>query len=195
MTWTPVTLEGRLVRLQPLNREHLRGLVEATEDGRMWERWYTSIPSPDGMAAAIEQRLTWQQDGFMLPFTTVRRSDGAVLGMTTFYDPNWAVPRVSVGHTWNRASAHGTGSNAESKLLLMTHAFEELGCQCVRYETSWANQQSRTAIEHLGARLDGVLRGDRRESNGALRDTVVYSVLAHEWPSVKAGLEARVARR
>ena len=195
MTWTPVTLRGRLVRLEPLTREHLDGLVEATEDGSMWDRWYTSVPSPDGMVDAIEQRLAWQEEGFMLPFTTVRQSDDAVLGMTSFYDPQWAVPRVSIGHTWNRASTHGTGTNAESKLLLMAHAFEELGCRCVRYETSWANQQSRTAIERLGARLDGVLRGDRLERNGVLRDTVVYSVLEHEWPSVRTGLEARVARR
>ena len=195
MTWTPVTLHGRLVRLEPLTREHLDGLVEATEDGRMWDRWYTSVPAPDGMAEAVEQRLTWQEEGFMLPFVAVRQSDDAVLGMTSFYDPQWAVPRVSIGHTWNRASTHGTGTNAESKLLLMTNAFEELGCRCVRYETSWANQQSRTAIERLGARLDGVLRGDRLERNGVLRDTVVYSVLEHEWPSVRTGLEARVARR
>ena len=195
MTWTPVTLRGQLVRLEPLSREHLDGLIEATEDGRMWERWYTSVADPDGMAAAVEKWLTWQDEGFMLPFVTVRQADGAVLGMTTFYDPQWDVPRVSVGHTWNRASTHRTGTNAESKLLLMTHAFEELGCRCVRYETSWANQQSRAAIERLGARLDGVLRADRLERNGVLRDTVVYSVLEHEWPSVKAGLEARVARR
>lgn len=195
MTWTPVTLRGRLVRLEPLSREHLDGLIEATEDGRMWERWYASVADPDGMAVAVEQRLTWQDEGFMLPFVTVRQADDAVLGMTTFYDPQWDVPRLSVGHTWNRASTHGTGTNVESKLLLMTHAFEELGCRCVRYETSWANQQSRTAIERLGARLDGVLRADRLERNGVLRDTVVYSVLEHEWPSVKAGLEARVARR
>ena len=195
MTWTPVPLRGRLVRLEPLSREHLDGLIEATEDGRMWERWYASVADPDGMAVAVEQRLTWQDEGFMLPFVTVRQADDAVLGMTTFYDPQWDVPRLSVGHTWNRASTHGTGTNVESKLLLMTHAFEELGCRCVRYETSWANQQSRTAIERLGARLDGVLRADRLERNGVLRDTVVYSVLEHEWPSVKAGLEARVARR
>lgn len=190
-----MTLRGRLVRLEPLSREHLDGLIEATEDGRMWERWYASVADPDGMAVAVEQRLTWQDEGFMLPFVTVRQADDAVLGMTTFYDPQWDVPRLSVGHTWNRASTHGTGTNVESKLLLMTHAFEELGCRCVRYETSWANQQSRTAIERLGARLDGVLRADRLERNGVLRDTVVYSVLEHEWPSVKAGLEARVARR
>ena len=194
MTWEPVTLSGRLVRLEPLSRDHLAGLIEATGDGSMWDRWYTSIPTPGSMEAEIDKRLTWLDEGFMLPFTTVRQSDGAVLGMTTFYDPNWAVPRVSVGHTWNRQSTHGTGTNAESKLLLMTHAFETLGCGCVRYETSWANQQSQRAIERLGARRDGVLRGDRREGNGALRDTVVYSILAHEWPSAKAGLEWRVSK-
>lgn len=189
------TLLGRLVRLEPLSRDHHDGLVEATQDGRMWDRWYTSAPTVDGVESMIEQRLEMQSQGNMLPFTAIRQSDDAVLGMTSFYDIRTEVPRVSIGYTWNRESAHGTGTNPESKLLLMTHAFETLGCAAVRYETSWANQQSRAAIERLGARLDGVLRADRLESNGALRDTVVYSVMAHEWPSVRAGLEHRLRHR
>ena len=195
MDLTTPTLIGRLVRLEPLSRGHHDGLVEATQDGRMWDRWYTSAPTIEGVEAAIEQRLDLQTQGNMLPFTAIRQSDDAVLGMTSFYDIRADVPRVSIGYTWNRESTHGTGTNPESKLLLMTHAFETLGCKAVRYETSWSNQQSRTAIERLGARLDGVLRADRLESNGALRDTVVYSVMAHEWLSVRAGLEHRLRRR
>lgn len=190
-----VTLTGSLVRLEPLSITHLDGLIEATNDGVMYDRWYTSIPRPEEMAANIEERLALQDSGFMLAFATIRIADGAVLGGTTFYDIRTDVPRVSIGYTWNRASAHGTGTNAESKLLMMTYAFETLGVQCVRYETSWMNTQSRTAIERLGARLDGVLRADRRERAGALRDTVVYSILKHEWPAVKAGLEHRLRDR
>lgn len=190
-----VTLTGSLVRLEPLSITHLDGLVEATDDGAMYDRWYTSIPRPQEMAANIEERLAMQDSGFMLAFATIRVADGAVLGGTTFYDIRTDVPRVSIGYTWNRASTHGAGTNAESKLLMMTHAFETLDVQCVRYETSWMNTQSRTAIERLGARLDGVLRADRRERTGALRDTVVYSILRHEWPAVKAGLEHRLRNR
>lgn len=195
MRLDPITLTGRLVRLEPLSPDHHDGLVEATQDGQMWDRWYTSAPTAEGVGPMIDLRLGLQRAGTMLPFVAVRQSDDAVLGMTSFYDIAGDVPRVSVGYTWNRQSAHGTGTNAESKLLLMTHAFETLGCAAVRYETSWSNQQSRAAIERLGARLDGVLRADRLESNGALRDTVVYSILAHEWPSVRAGLQHRLRHR
>lgn len=195
MELSPVTLIGRLVRLEPLSHDHHDGLVEATHDGQMWDRWYTSAPEPDRVGEMIDQRLVMQAAGTMLPFTAVRLSDNAVLGCTTFYDIQMSVPRLSIGYAWNRESCHGTGTNPESKLLLMTHAFETLGCAGVRYETSWSNHQSRAAIERLGARLDGVLRADRLERNGALRDTVVYSVLAHEWPSVKANLEHRLRRR
>lgn len=195
MDLSPVTLTGRLVRLEPLSPDHHDGLVEATQDGQMWDRWYTSAPAADGVAPMIEQRLAMRDAGTMVPFVAVRLQDNAVLGMTSFYDIRHDVPRLSIGYTWNRESAHGSGTNPESKLLLMTHAFDVLGCAAVRYETSWSNQQSRTAIERLGARLDGVLRADKVERNGALRDTVVYSVLAHEWPSVKANLEHRLRRR
>lgn len=194
MKLAPVTLQGRLVRLEPLTRDHRDGLVAATRDGRMWQRWYTSAPTPEGVAEHIDQRLAWQEAGIMVPFVAVRQDDGVVLGITTFYDIQREVPRVSIGYTWNRESAHGTGTNPESKLLLMSHAFDTLGVRAVRFETSWSNQQSRAAIERLGARLDGVLRADRLERNGALRDTVIYSILEHEWPSVKAGLQMRLLR-
>lgn len=189
-----ITLSGSLVRLEPLSHDHHDGLVEATNDGQMWTRWYTSVPRPEGIAQMIDERLRLKDEGAMIPFTTIRQSDDQVLGCTSFYDIQLAVPRVSIGYTWNRASTHGTGTNVESKLLLMTYAFETAQCAGVRYETSWSNQQSRAAIERLGAHLDGVLRADRLASNGALRDTVVYSILAHEWPSAKANLELRLAR-
>lgn len=189
-----ITLSGSLVRLEPLSHDHHDGLVEATNDGQMWTRWYASVPRPDAVGQMIDDRLRLKDEGSMVPFVAVRQSDGTVLGSTAFYDIRPEVPRVSIGYTWNRASTHGTGTNVESKLLLMTYAFETAGCAAVRYETSWSNQQSRAAIERLGAHLDGVLRADRLESNGALRDTVVYSILSHEWPSAKANLELRLAR-
>ena len=189
-----ITLSGSLVRLEPLSHNHHDGLVEATNDGQMWTRWYASVPRPDAVGQMIDDRLRLKDEGSMVPFAAVRTSDGVVLGSTAFYDIRPEVPRVSIGYTWNRVSAHGSGTNVESKLLLMTYAFETAGCAAVRYETSWSNQQSRAAIERLGAHLDGVLRADRLESNGALRDTVVYSILSHEWPSAKANLELRLAR-
>ena len=195
MPLTPVTLTGHLVRLEPLSPDHLEGLRDACDDGHVWDRWYTSVARPEDMAASIEQRLAQQERGEMLAFTAIRRSDDLVLGGTTFYDIAPDVPRLSIGYTWNRASAHGTGTNPESKLLLMTYAFETLGMECVRYETSWMNAQSRAAIERLGARLDGVLRADSRARTGSLRDTVVYSVLASEWPAVKDGLQHRLRHR
>ncbi|MDN5757668.1 MAG: GNAT family N-acetyltransferase [Tomitella sp.] len=196
-TWriAPVTLTGELVRLEPLAPEHHDGLIDAARDGELWELWYTSVPEPDGMRAEIDRRLQLAADGVMVPFTMIRRSDGAILGMTTYYALDPVVPRLEIGYTWNRGSAHGTGTNAESKLLLLSHAFDTLGCQCVGFRTQWQNHQSRAALERLGARQDGVLRAYGRHRNGALKDVVMFSVLAHEWPEVRAGLEHRLRRR
>lgn len=190
-----LTLTGSLVRLEPLSHDHHDGLVEATQDGQMWTRWYTSAPTPGGVREMIDERLAKRDSGTMVPFAAVRLSDSVVLGCTSFYDLRLDVPRVSIGYTWNRESTHGSGTNAESKLLLMAYAFETVAVECVRYETNWSNAQSRAAIERLGARMDGVLRADGLASNGALRDTVVYSLLKHEWPSAKANLQMRLARR
>ncbi|WP_163542615.1 GNAT family N-acetyltransferase [Occultella kanbiaonis] len=189
-----LTLTGHLVRLEPLSPAHHDGLVDAVQDGQMWDRWYTSIPRPEDMAGEIESRLERQARGEMLAFTALR-PDGTVLGMTTYYDWDPAVPRLEIGYTWNRASAHGSGTNAESKLLLLTHAFETLGCECVGLRTQWANHQSRAAIERLGAKQDGVLRANRRFRNGALLDAVLFSILRSEWPAVRANLEHRLRNR
>ncbi|WP_184281198.1 GNAT family N-acetyltransferase [Microbacterium ginsengiterrae] len=190
----PILLTGRLVELRPLDRAHLDGLVEAVSEGDLWQTaWYTSVPAPDGVADEIERRLALQEKGEMVPFTAVDHA-GRILGMTSFYDLDDTVPRLHIGYTWNRPSAHGTGTNAESKLLLMTHAFETLGVFRVGLTTQWVNLQSRAAIERLGAKQDGVMRAMSRYRNGALRDSVEYSVIEPEWPAVKATLQARLAR-
>jgi N-acetyltransferase len=180
--------------------DHHDGLVAAARDGELWRLWYTSVPSPEGMAADIERRLALQDQGSMLPFTTrltgpATGGPGRVIGMTTYMNIDAGTPRVEIGSTWNAASVHGTGTNPESKLLLLRHAFETLGCPAVEFRTHWLNHQSREAIARLGAKQDGVLRSHTRTGDGLLRDTVVFSILEHEWPMVRAGLEYRLARR
>lgn len=191
----PVTLTGRLVELQPLDRSHRDRLIEAVQENDLWQTaWYTSVPAPDGVAAEIDRRLALAEKGEMVPFTAFDAS-GRVIGMTTYYDLVPDVPRLHIGYTWNRPTAHGTGTNAESKLLLLTHAFETLGVFRVGLTTQWVNFQSRAAIERLGAKQDGVMRGISRYRNGALRDSVEFSIIEPEWPAVKANIEARLAKR
>lgn len=190
-----VPLTGNLVELRPLERAHHDGLVDAVQERDLWQTaWYTSVPTPDGVAEEIERRLGLADKGEMVPFTAFD-PDGRILGMTTYYDLVAEVPRLHIGYTWNRPSAHGTGTNAESKLLLLRHAFETLGVFRVGFTTQWVNFQSRAAIERLGAKQDGVMRAVSRYRNGALRDSVEYSIIEPEWPAVKANLEARVASR
>jgi RimJ/RimL family protein N-acetyltransferase len=190
----PVTLAGGVVTLEPLRREHTGELAAAVSDGRLWELWYTSVPTPAGMAADVEARLARQAAGEMLPFVVRRNADGAVVGATTYCHADLAAPRLEVGHTWTAVSAQRTGVNAESKLLLLTHAFETVGCLAVEFRTHWHNQQSRAAIARLGAKQDGVLRNHGRMPDGSLRDTVVFSITDAEWPAVRSGLRHRLAR-
>jgi RimJ/RimL family protein N-acetyltransferase len=189
----PVTLTGDLVVLEPLRAEHHDALVAAAADGELWTLWYTSVPTPEGMAAEVERRLALAGAGSMLPFTVRRRDTGAVVGMTTYMDPDPVNRRLEIGSTWTARSAQRTGVNAESKLLLLTRAFEDLECIAVEFRTHWMNQQSRTAIARLGAKQDGVLRSHRVGPDGALRDTVVFSIIAAEWPAVRAELRRRLA--
>ena len=191
----PVTLDGRFVTLEPLSPEHHDGLVDAAKDGELWKLWYTSVPTPEGMAAEIDRRLGLQERGSMLPFATRLKASGKLIGMTTYMNIDAATPRVEIGSTWNAASAHSSGSNPDSKLLLLRHAFETLGCPAVEFRTHWLNHQSREAIARLGAKQDGVLRNHSRTADGVLRDTVVFSILEHEWPAVRTGLEFRLASR
>jgi RimJ/RimL family protein N-acetyltransferase len=190
----PVTLTGDLVTLEPLQPGHSDELIAAASDGRLWEHWYTSVPSPETMAADIAEKLAEQAAGARLPFTVRRNDTSAAVGMTTYLNVEAEVPRLEIGSTWTARSAQRTGVNAESKLLLLTHAFEVLGCIAVEFRTHWHNVQSRAAIERLGAKQDGVLRNHRRLPDGSLRDTVVFSVLDTEWPAVRSGLRHRLAR-
>lgn len=189
----PVTLTGDLVTLEPLRHGHHDGLVDAARDGELWNLWYTSVPRPESVRAEIERRLTLQAAGSMLPFTARRNATGQVVGMTTYMNVDAGNRRVEIGSTWTARSAQRTGINAESKLLLLTHAFERLRCIAVEFRTHWLNQQSRTAIERLGAKQDGVLRNHVRMPDGTLRDTVVFSIIESEWPAVRNELQRRLA--
>jgi RimJ/RimL family protein N-acetyltransferase len=191
---SPVSLTGDLVTLEPLQPDHHDGLVAAASDGRLWELWYTSVPSPETMRADIAEKLARQAAGEMQPFTVRRIDTGRVVGMTTYLNIEADVPRLEIGSTWTARSAQRTGVNAESKLLLLTHAFDVLGCLAVEFRTHWHNQQSRAALARLGAKQDGVLRNHRRMPDGSLRDTVVFSILDTEWPAVRSALRYRLGR-
>lgn len=196
----PVTLRGKYVTLEPLSVDHHDDLVAAASDGELWNLWYTSVPRPEDMRAEIEHRLAAQKAGTELSFT-VRQNDPSsgepsrVIGLTSYYAIDLQVPRLAIGATWNALSAQGTGTNPDSKRLLLEYAFETLGCEAVEFHTHWMNMQSREAIARLGAKQDGVLRAHRRMPDGSLRDTVVFSILAAEWPQVRSGLDFRLAKQ
>ena len=189
----PVTLAGRHVRLVPLAPTHAPELIEAVHDGDLWQLWYTAIPSPEGMAAEITRRLGLQAAGSMLPWTVLDAS-GRAVGMTTFMNIDAANQRVEIGSTWYARRVQRTPLNTEAKRLLLAHAFEALECIAVEFRTHRFNQQSRRAIERLGAQFDGMLRNHQRAANGTLRDTAVYSITADEWPTVRAHLDFQLAR-
>jgi RimJ/RimL family protein N-acetyltransferase len=189
----PVTLKGTHASLVPLSHDHLDGLCDAVRDGELWTLWYTSIPAPDGMKAEIERRLGLQKEGRMLPFT-VLDARGAVAGMTTYMNIDAPNRRLEIGSTWYRACAQRTPLNTECKRMLLALAFESLNCIAVEFRTHVLNSQSRRAIERLGAKLDGILRRHMIQPNGTIRDTVVYSITAEEWPMVKAHLDWQLAR-
>lgn len=188
MPFDPITLAGRHVELAPLSREHSDALAAAARDGELWRLWYTTVPSPEAMEAEIDRRLRLQAAGSMLPFTVLDRPAGQPVGMTTYMDIDAAGPRLEIGSTWYAARVQRTLLNTEAKLLLLTHAFERLGCIAVEFRTHFMNHPSRRAIERLGAKLDGILRHHRRMSDGSLRDTCVYSITAPDWPTVKLHL-------
>jgi len=195
MPWPqPVTLRSERVNLEPLDQRHCDDLVEAVKDGALWTLWYTSVPPPEGMQAEIERRLALQVAGSMLPFTVVDNTAGRAVGMTTYMNVDAKNRRVEIGSTWYRKSLQRTALNTQCKLMLLTHAFETLDCIAVEFRTHAFNHQSRKAIERLGAKLDGVLRSHQIAANGTLRDTYVYSIIASEWPTVKANLVWQASR-
>ena len=195
----PITLNGQHVRLEPLALSHLRGLQDAVKDGELWRLWYTLIPDPDLMAAEIERRIGLQAQGLMLPFAVIDTQRQQVAGMTTYMNIDSANRRVEIGATWYRQSVQRTPLNTEAKRLLLCHAFEDLGCIAVEFRTHVLNQQSRRAIERLGAKLDGVLRQHQINrhplAQEALRDTCVYSIIHSEWQNVKLHLDFQINDR
>jgi RimJ/RimL family protein N-acetyltransferase len=190
MSWPdPVTLRGNLVTVEPLGPQHHDGLVDVVRDGDLWNLWYTKIPAPAAVGADIERRLALQAQGSMLPFVIVDNGSGRLAGATSYMNIDAGNRHVEIGSTWYAASAQRTGINTECKRLLLAHAFETLGCIAVEFRTGFVNLQSRRAIERLGAKLDGVLRSHQLYGNGTLRDTCVYSIIAAEWPAVRAHLD------
>ena len=188
MPWPdPITLRGQYARLEPLLKEHREALVEAVKDGGLSNLWYTAIPLPENMHKEIDRRLGLQAAGSMLPFT-VFDAGGNIVGMTTYMNIDATNRRVEIGSTWYGKSAQRGPLNTQCKLLLLTHAFETLDCIAVEFRTHFFNHQSRNAIERLGAKQDGILRSHQVAPNGTLRDTVVYSITAAEWPTVQTHL-------
>ena len=187
----PITLSGTHVSLTPLTQEHATDLAEATADGDLSKLWYTFVPTPEGVPAEIVKRLAQQVAGTMLPFAIVDPS-GKAVGMTTYMNIDATNRRVEIGSTWYRKSVQRGPMNTECKLLMLRHAFETLDCIAVEFRTHRLNVQSRRAIERLGAQLDGILRNHLVMPNGSLRDTACYSIIASEWPAVRANLEHRM---
>jgi len=188
MSWpAPIELSGAHCALRPLAAEHHDGLVDATRDGDLWKLWYTAVSSPETMRAEIARRLDLQARGTMLPFTSFDAA-GRIAGMTTYMNIDAVHRRVEIGSTWTAARMQRGPFNTECKLLLLAHAFEVLDCIAVEFRTHFFNQQSRRAIERLGAQLDGILRAHSRDPAGNLRDTAVYSITAAEWPTIQTHL-------
>lgn len=194
ITVQPVTLEGLGVRLEPLSRDHQQGIARAAADGRLWELWFTSVPEPAETATYIEKALAGQAEGHRLPFVVRERSSDRIIGCTSYHDIVAAIDRVEIGWTWYAASYQRTHVNTACKRLLLAHAFETLGCRVVGLRTDNFNFRSQRAIEALGAKKDGVLRHHQARRDGSARDSVMYSILAEEWPDVRRHLDARLAR-
>jgi RimJ/RimL family protein N-acetyltransferase len=195
MPWLePVTLGGPHAQLKPLSPDHIDGLTEAVKDGELWKLWYTFVPKPEDMRKEIDRRLGLQTAGSMLPWT-VFDAAGKIAGMTTYMNVDAANRRVEIGSTWYARRVQRSALNTQCKLLLLGHAFEELDCIAVEFRTHFFNHQSRRGIERLGAKQDGILRSHQIAPNGTLRDTVVYSIIAGEWPTVKAHLTYQLGEK
>jgi RimJ/RimL family protein N-acetyltransferase len=192
---SPVTLEDRGIRLEPLDARHESDLVSAATDGRLWELWFTSVPAPDLVGRYISDALAGQEAGHMLPWAVRELSSGTVIGSTRYHDIVAAIDRVEIGYTWYAQRWQRSHVNTVCKLLLLTHAFETVGCKVVGLRTDNFNFRSQRAIEALGAKRDGVLRHHQARRDGTVRDSVMYSILSTEWSDVKRHLETRLMRR
>ena len=190
----PVTLRGRYATLEPLGAEHLDGIRAAAADGELWRLWYTSVPAPDRSHDWLAIALRMRDDQGGMPFVVRDNRDGRVVGSTRYFNVDAANRRVEIGHSWYAKRAQRTAINTECKRLLLTHAFEALGCIAVEFRTHWFNQASRAAIARLGAKQDGVLRNHQLSVDGSRRDTVVFSIIDGEWPAVKRHLDFLLER-
>ncbi|GAA5081486.1 GNAT family N-acetyltransferase [Lysobacter panacisoli] len=188
----PVVLEGRHVRLEPMEASHASGLAQAVRDGELWKLWYTSVPTPDAVDAHVELMLKRRELRTFLPFVVKSVETGEIVGQTTFCNVDHDNRRVEIGYTWYSQRVQRTAINTEAKWLLLRHAFEAWQCIAVEFRTNWFNERSRTAIARLGAKQDGVLRNHMRMPDGSFRDTVVFSIIESEWPAVKRNLQHRL---
>ncbi len=193
-TPAPVTLEGHGVRLEPLRPDHADGLIAAAADGKLWELWFTSVPAAPDTAAYIAEALAGQRRGHMLPWAVRDLATDTLVGSTRYHDIVLGVERVEIGYTWYAASRQRSHVNSACKLLLLSHAFETLGCRLVGFRADNFNFRSQRAIEALGAKKDGVLRHHAPRRDGTVRDSVMYSILASEWPAVRRHLVWRLGR-
>ena len=195
MQWLePITLKGAHANLEPLSHDHHDDLMEAVADGELWKPWYGIVIEPNRMRAEIARRLDQAAQGAMLPFTVMSKATGKPVGMTTYLNVDAANRRLEIGSTWYRKSVQRTALNTECKLMLLSHAFEAKSSIAVEFRTHFFNQQSSRAIERIGAKLDGILRNTKVMPNGTLRDHCVYSIIASEWPTVRAHLHWQLSR-
>jgi len=189
----PVTLSGTHVTLEPLDPAHAADLAEASRDGELWKLWYTSIPDPATVADYIDQALDLRERCGAMPFAVRDNRDGNVVGSTRYLNVDEVHHRLEIGNTWYAQRVQRTALNTECKLLLLRHAFETLGAIAVEFRTHWHNHASRTAIARLGAKQDGLLRQHQRTADGSYRDTVVFSIIDSEWPTVRTSLTHRLS--
>jgi RimJ/RimL family protein N-acetyltransferase len=194
ITLSPTTLEGHGVRLEPLTSAHERDIETAAADGRLWELWYTSVPQPSEVGAYVAEALEGQRAGHMLPWVVRELASGAAVGCTRYHDILPAVDRVEIGYTFYAARWQRSHLNSACKLLLLGHAFDTVGCKVVGLRTDNFNFRSQRAIEAIGGKRDGVIRHHHLRRDGSVRDTVMYSILATEWPDVQKHLTTRVTR-
>jgi RimJ/RimL family protein N-acetyltransferase len=194
MLFTEKILEGDKVRLVPLSKTHQPELLAAAQDGKLWELWFTSVPRADTIEAYLAKTLAEKEQGLSFPYAVVEKTTGTVIGTTRYCNIDAANRRLEVGYTWYAKSSQRTGVNTECKYLLLRHAFEHLVCIAVEFRTNWFNVNSRNAILRLGAKQDGVLRNHRIDGKGVMRDTVVFSIIASEWPAVRKSLAFKLSR-
>ena len=180
--------EGEKVKLVPLEKSHKAGLLKAAADGKLWELWFTSVPSAETIDNYIEHALNQKQNGTEFPFVVLDKNNGDIIGSTRYYNVQPEHRRLEIGYTWYAKKYQRTGVNTECKYLLLQYAFENLNCIAVQFLTNWYNLPSRAAIARLGAKQDGVLRNHRLNADGSYRDTVVFSITEQEWTSVKKSL-------